>query len=155
MAKRKTRKKKTKLKAKPRRKVVRRRPAAKRRRKSAKKRTPKKRISRVSKPKARKRRAVKKARKAGKPAASRYLVALTLGASSDVKYLAGVVGRKVALSSRSGALQFASLPAAKQIARQMVRVSNVRRVGVFKISESPAAVAQAFVHKKRSSRKKR
>lgn len=115
------RRRKSARKAAPRKKAVR------RRRKSRPAASPKKAMP--ARAKSRKRRA----RRPGARQAARYVVAVLLGSSKSVKFFGGVVKRRPVFTGMVGPLQFGSLPAAKDIARQLIRMRGVRRVGVYRL----------------------
>lgn len=89
--------------------------------------------------------------------AGKYLVALLLGGKSALVYFGGTINRKPYVGGRSNALIFGNLSAAKDIARQLIRLRVVKKVGVFKASDSPASISSemAAPAKVRKSKKRK
>jgi len=158
MKKRKAKKKSKKTKSKAVRRRVRKsskKPlVAKRRRRRAAAATKRKQVVKRPKSKrARPRRAGNKTR-----SAVRYMVALYAPAVSKGKYFfySGGIGSKSAIGDRNQAAHFGSLNAANATVRMLIKVPRVKKAGVFKASDTPQKIEQAFNSpvKKTKKRKK-
>ena len=90
-------------------------------------------------------------------AAVRYVIAVVRKSSPVINFFGGVLNKKPVVSGLAGALQFGNLQAAKDLARTLIKLRQVKKVGIFRSSDSLDQMAREFVgaESRRVKRKKR